>query len=412
MERRAKSARQAADVVGVGVGLVGDDVDGVGGAVPHRPRRVGVAEITVLLADLRDAVELEAAAVEPRSARLGLAVPVAVRGHDREVLLAGVLHRVVRARRRHVGVDAVFLAAVVAADPSQAFARRRSARGNLLEELGEPLLLLAAGARVEVADRQEAKRVDAGRGRRGLRLHRDEADALGVVERREGQAGCALDERDPGPVIGVPDGEVVLLGRRLERDVHLGPQAAAGRAVGRARVALGARCGGEGQRFRPGVDVVVGGLRGVGERRRDLERVRVVGDELRSEVGDGQVGDRVVVAESGVAGCAERLRREQAAVVLLRKRVLLRRVVVERVALRRLVADARRAHHGLDLVGHVGARHRARRIHQQHDVGLHQRRRGGGDRSRRDIGLAGLGDRCERQRQHGRHATRAAAARG
>jgi hypothetical protein len=96
---------------------------------------------------LVDAVELEAAAEVPRTARLGLAVPVPVGGHDREVLLARVLDRVVSTRGRHVGVDAVFLAAVVAADASEAFARRRGAGGNLLEQLREPLLLLAAGSR-------------------------------------------------------------------------------------------------------------------------------------------------------------------------------------------------------------------------------------------------------------------------
>ena len=131
LEVLAVHGRQAAGVVGVGVGLVGDDADRSRDAVPDRPRAVRVAEragrIAVLLADLGDAVELQAAAVEAGPVRLRLAVPVAVRRHDREVLLARVLDRIVGAGRRHAGVDAVFLAAVVAADPGQALARRRRA---------------------------------------------------------------------------------------------------------------------------------------------------------------------------------------------------------------------------------------------------------------------------------------------
>ena len=171
------------------------------------------ARIAVLLADLGGAVELEAAAEEPGAARLGLAVPVAVRGHDREVLLARVLDRVVRARRRHVRVDAVFLAAVVAADPGQAFARRRSAGGHPLGRACANHLSFC---------RRAAVKSPTGRKRSGLMPARpastfgcigDEADALGVVERREGQAGRALDQSDPGPVVRVPDREVLLVRR-------------------------------------------------------------------------------------------------------------------------------------------------------------------------------------------------------
>ena len=66
--------------------------------------------------------------------RFALGVPVTVGGHDGEVLLAGILNRI----SGHARVDAVLLAAIVAAHAGQAFTRGRRASGNLRKQFVEP----------------------------------------------------------------------------------------------------------------------------------------------------------------------------------------------------------------------------------------------------------------------------------
>ena len=97
--------------------------------LPSRVRRHRV-EVAVLLADAGHAVDLHRTGADG----LGVVVPVAVRRHDREVLLARVLDGILR----HAGVDAVGLAGIVPADPRQALASRRGATGLLREQLVEP----------------------------------------------------------------------------------------------------------------------------------------------------------------------------------------------------------------------------------------------------------------------------------
>ena len=131
--------------VAVGVQLGRRRLLPVGHAVPDRARRVagGRREHAVLVADRRDAVELDRTGADT----LRVVVPVTIGRHDGEVLLARVLNGIGAAGGAavaHAGVDAVGLAAVVAADACQAFTGRRRAAGLLREELVEPEVALGA----------------------------------------------------------------------------------------------------------------------------------------------------------------------------------------------------------------------------------------------------------------------------
>ena len=119
------------------------------------------------------------------------------------------------------------------------------------------------------------------------------------------------------------------------------------------------------------------------------QRAVVVGAKPRREVNQG-AGRRL---EGVVARVGKRRDREQRPVGVLRQGVGLRAVVVQNVALRRLVADGAEAYLALDLVGHVAPAHGPRRVHQKHDVRLDLRCVRARDRRRRDVG---------RGRKHGR----------
>ena len=194
-------------------------------AVPKWPRgqagRVG--QCTVLLADQGRAVDLH----RTSAGRFGVGIPVAVGGHDREVLLARVLHRVLA----HAGVDAVGHAGVVATDTRETLAGWRRAARRLREQLVEPG---GALGRIEVVDRQELARVD-GRTRWCVfRVDRQKADTEAVGQWRECQTRGALGQADAGAVVRVPDREVRALvagtGARVRTDDHAKPGAAAGSA--------------------------------------------------------------------------------------------------------------------------------------------------------------------------------------
>ena len=302
-----------------------------------------------------------------------------------------------RVRTIHAVVDAVELAGVVAADASQAFARWRGATGLLRKHLRVPGLLVQ---RAEVVHLQVAIAVDASRGRQVLRLDRDEADSLAVVQGREGEARRALQQCQPGAVEGIPNREVRLL-RGKHADVVAGPGAAAWRRGTGVGVHLSA-----GRRIEPeslgaGIDVVIRRAWPFGKRRHRLQRGAVIGDELTRQVSRADVGNQVEGAETGIRGVVETEPRDRkrGVVVLLREDVGLARVVVEVVALRRLVADARRAGQRLHLVRHVRAAHRARRIEQQHDVRLDHRGRRRHQRDVGDVGGSGVRHRTDRRGQ-------------
>ena len=124
----------------------------------------------------------------PLARSFTLVVPVTVRGHDGEVLLTRVLHRVTG----HAGVDAVLLASVMTANPCQTFARGRRPVRRLGEQFGEPGTALSG---VEIVDREVAIGIDAGVTGQRLREHGDEANPVVVVQAAEGQAHGALGER-------------------------------------------------------------------------------------------------------------------------------------------------------------------------------------------------------------------------
>ena len=396
----------AARRIAVGVRLVGAYTLPVGHTVPNRTRRsvdvddprIGVGgqrvEGAILLADPCHAVDLHRAGADG----FGVVVPVAVGRHDREVLLARVLDRILR----HAGIDAIGLAGVVATDPGQAFTRRRGAAGLLREQFGEPG---GALGRIEVGDRQvlggidrRVERVTRDRDvERVLRVDRDEADPEAVGERREGQARRALDHGDPDPVERVPDGEVGLL---RATDQRARPGAAVGGRLGRSHVEIGAgRRRIRRDRGTPGVNVVKGGRRRIGPAAGAQRRV-VVRGEIGRKVDRRHRQDVVYV----VRGTGERRRRKEGAIRALRQRIRGRRVVVENVALRALVADPRGgivrrggAQRRLDFVRHVAEAHRVGRVHQQHDVRLDLGRIGARDGRAGDIGLGGA------QRRNGEH---------
>lgn len=97
--------------------LVGSRVRNVGAAIPDRSRCPAgvVGQAAVLLADQRHPVETD------RSNSLGGGVPITIGGHDREILLAGILYRITG----HASIDPILFAGIVPADASQRFARRR-----------------------------------------------------------------------------------------------------------------------------------------------------------------------------------------------------------------------------------------------------------------------------------------------
>ena len=66
------------------------------GAVIHRP-----GSRAILLADIGAAVD----PVRPVAAGFAVGVPVTIRGKDGEVLLTGVLHRVIGAGQQLAGID-------------------------------------------------------------------------------------------------------------------------------------------------------------------------------------------------------------------------------------------------------------------------------------------------------------------
>ena len=138
------------------------------GAIVDRPRAdrevlavgIGFGDVAVLVVHRRGVGQLEAADARRRT------VPVAVRGQDGEVLLAGVLHRVGGGAGDHAAVGAVVLAAVIAADAREALAQRRLAVGALGVEDVEPArgLVDREVGGVEIADFEELRIVD----RRGI----------------------------------------------------------------------------------------------------------------------------------------------------------------------------------------------------------------------------------------------------
>ena len=364
---RAAIRKRAAVGIAVVVAVVFQDRDGVGSAFPDGPRReAGIGgQCFVLVSNEGRSVQLNRAA----AGRLGLRVPVAVGRHDREVLLAGILHRVTG----HAAVDTVLLASVVAANPCQTFARRRGTERRLREELAEPGVALC---RIEIADRYVLSWVDRRVRRRILGLHGDETDAEAVGQRREREARRALRQADASAVVGVPGGEIGPLvgGRRAGAgaDSHACPIASAGGRLADAGVGIGARRARIVQRLRSGVDVVVRRFGRIGKAGVQ-QRLSVIGFEIACQV-DGRLilrvrGD-VVRDEAGIGRRSKVRSREERPVGLLGYLVGLRRVEVENVALRALVAHAVDAGQRLHLVGHVGPAHRARGVHQQHDVGL------------------------------------------
>ena len=247
-------------------------------AVPQGARRQagGVSERAVLLADERAAVDLNRATARS----FGAGIPVAVGRHDREVLLARVLNRVLR----HAGVDAVGHARIVAAHPRQALARRRRAVGRLRKQLAEPGRALG---RVEVVDREVLARVDRPARRRVFRLDRNEADAEAVGQRCERQARGALGQAHARAVVRVPDREVgALIGRTragVRAHDHTGPSAAtvsALRVVAGWGFRVGAGRADIGERLRAGVVVIKRRARRRRTRdRRRAQRLCFVGNE-------------------------------------------------------------------------------------------------------------------------------------
>ena len=134
-----------------------------------------------------------------RRSRLAVAAaPVAVGSGDDEVLLAGVLHRVVG----HAVVDAVRLAREVAADARQGLGQRRPAVGVVLVvELLVPGLLVHA---VELVDLQVLVGLD-----RRSAVDGEEADPIAAVDRRKRDAGRGLHRQHAGAVVREPVAEVL-----------------------------------------------------------------------------------------------------------------------------------------------------------------------------------------------------------
>ncbi|KFB69499.1 MAG: hypothetical protein CAPSK01_000762 [Candidatus Accumulibacter vicinus] len=176
-------------------GLVGNHAQGVGPSVPHRALRpVGIVdhdvERSILLADLRHPVD------HHRTSGFGRHVPVAVGGHDGEVLLARKLDRVTA----HATVDAVLLAGKVSTDPRQSLTGRRRSARHLAEQLAEPVASLR---RIEIGDRQIVGAAAQ------IGIDGDETDTTAVRQWHEGEADGAFDQTDPGPVEGVPVGKIL-----------------------------------------------------------------------------------------------------------------------------------------------------------------------------------------------------------
>ena len=113
---RAEIVKTAAGGIGIGVAVVLHHTGAVWVAFVYGARCERIRKVVVLVADRRGAVELHRSCAR----RFALGVPVAIGGQDGEVLLAGVLHRVAG----HAEVDAVLLAAVMAAHTGQSFAGR------------------------------------------------------------------------------------------------------------------------------------------------------------------------------------------------------------------------------------------------------------------------------------------------
>jgi hypothetical protein len=263
----------ALQVVGAGDVLVGVLAVGVGRgggdrAVVDRPRAdrevlavaVGFGDVAILVVHRRGMGQLETADAAHR------AVPVAVRGEDGEVLLAGVLDRVGRGAGDHAAVGTVVLAAVIAPDAREAFAQRRLAVGALGIEDVEPARGLVDGevGVVEVADFEELRIVD----RRGivgidrgllgavvelLRRDGDEAGAVFLLggQRQESTPDGRLGHLHAVAIVGIPVGEALTLVRVGDRprrgaDVHpLPDQPGRGAGAGGTAGRVGRRCGGD-----------------------------------------------------------------------------------------------------------------------------------------------------------------------
>jgi hypothetical protein len=230
---------------------IGEGVGRGGGAVVDRSRAerevqaigVGFPDIAVLVVHLLVEINLEAAVVGHARDERGGDIPVAIRGENGEVLLAGVLHRVgstggdnhafVGAVAERGEVVGLLAPGIVATDARKTFAQRCSAVGPLGIEDAEP----AGGLRtaVEVADFEKFRvfpraevievihRIFRDAVVQLLRRDGDESGAVlvGDDQRHEGAADGRFDHLHASAIVGVPVGEAqgfveVDAGRRVD----------------------------------------------------------------------------------------------------------------------------------------------------------------------------------------------------
>ena len=138
-------------------------------------------------------------------------------------MLTGELHGIAR----HVRVDTILLARIVATNTRQAFTRRGCATGLLSKKFGIPSRPLRL---VKVTDGKVLCRINPGIAGSCLGLHRNETNPKTIGQRIEGKAGRTLGQTHPGAIVGIPVGEILALvaGARpgVGADRHTAPRTA------------------------------------------------------------------------------------------------------------------------------------------------------------------------------------------
>ena len=132
-----------------------------------------------------------------------IAIPVAVRAQDHEVLLAGQLNRA----RVHAVVDTCRHIGEIAAYAGSSFAQwRGSVEAGTVKLLIPARFLATAPGGGKIIYTQIAAGEDWTTGING-----DEADAICIIQRRKTAAGGGLHHAHTGPVIGIPVGKIDAL---------------------------------------------------------------------------------------------------------------------------------------------------------------------------------------------------------
>ncbi len=163
--------------------------------------RAGVHDLKARIAVL---VPYDGVTVQSNGLRVPIreSVPVAVRGDQRKVLLARILHRVAG----HPRVDIVVLAGEVSSRSRQCPAHRRTPIGGLRVDACVEGLLLGRG---EIVDRHVLCRADRIAGGDVLRdvdgrCQRDVPDAIAAVQIQKHLSDDRLHHLDAGAVVGIP----------------------------------------------------------------------------------------------------------------------------------------------------------------------------------------------------------------